>query len=469
MARLPEGALMQRAATGLATILARMLHAENGAVYGSHVVLLVGVGDNGGDALYAGAQLARRGVAVRAVPADPARAHAGGLAALREAGGRVVALADAPGVLREAEVIVDGLLGIGGKGGLRGALAELATLARAAADESGAAIVAVDLPSGIEADTGEVHPAEGGTCTALRADVTVTFGTHKPGLLVDPGAGYAGVVELVDIGLAFPGTAVPVLDSLQEQDVRALLPEPDRSSYKYNRGVVGLAVGSARYPGAALIVAGSALHSGVGAVRYDGPVDVTATYPEIILGDGRVQAWVVGSGLGQDGDARRRLEHVLASDVPVVLDADGLRLLPSTAIDRDAPTVLTPHAGEAAQLLGVSAEQIEARRLDAVRRLAAQYNATVLLKGSLSLICSPGERTVRVNTHASPALATAGSGDLLAGIVGGLLAGGLGPLDAASVGAYVHGATGLLAARSGPVAAGDLVAALPSAWQNIRG
>jgi hydroxyethylthiazole kinase-like uncharacterized protein yjeF len=260
-----------------------------------------------------------------------------------------------------------------------------------------------------------------------------------------------------------------VLENLQQEDVRALLPEPGRSAHKYSRGVVGLAVGSARYPGAALLAVGAALHSGVGAVRYDGPVDVVSTYPEVIRGDGRVQAWVVGSGLGQDEDAGRRLAKVLDSDVPVLVDADGLRLLPQKALDRPAPTVLTPHAGEAAQLLGVSAAEIEGQRLASVRRLAESYDATVLLKGSLSLICSPGRATVRVNTHASPALATAGSGDLLAGLVGGLLAGGLDPGDAAAVGAYVHGAAGLLAARSGPVAAGDLVATFPTAWQNIRG
>lgn len=469
MARLPEGALMQRAATGLATIVARMLRERIGAVYGSRAVLLVGVGDNGGDALYAGVQLARRGVAVQAVLANPDRAHAGGVAALRDAGGRLVPLAAAADVLDRADLIVDGLLGIGGTGGLRGAFAELAALARDAADESGAPIVAVDLPSGIEADTGEVHDTQQSPCTALRADVTVTFGTYKPGLLVDPGAGYAGVVELVDIGLSFPEAAEPVLDNLQEQDVRALLPEPGRSSHKYSRGVVGLAVGSNQYPGAALIAAGSAVHSGAGAVRYDGPVDVVTAHPEVIHGDGKVQAWVIGSGIGQDEKARERLERALATDVPVVVDGDGLRLLPAKAIERAAPTVLTPHAGEAGHLLGVPAGQIETRRLESVRRLAEKYDATVLLKGALTLVCSPRHATVRVNTHASPALATAGSGDLLAALIGGLLAAGLGPLEAASVGAYLHGAAGLLAARSGPVAAGDLVAALPSAWQNIRG
>jgi hydroxyethylthiazole kinase-like uncharacterized protein yjeF len=464
MARLPEGALMQRAAFGLATIAAEMLRGGAGSVYGSRVVLLVGVGDNGGDALYAGALLAQRGATVHAVLADPARAHTGGLSALREVGGRVLfGAADAEPVLLRADLVMDGLLGIGGRGGLRGVFGELAALAHSATQVGGAPILAVDLPSGIDADTGEAAGA------AVQADVTVTFGTHKPGLFLDPGAGNAGIVELVDIGLEFPPSVAPVLESLQEEDVRALLPEPSRSSHKLNRGVVGLAVGSETYPGAALLAVGSALRSGVGSVRYNGPVDVVRDYPEVVNGTGHVQAWVVGSGLGRDEDGQRRLHEVLATDVPVVVDADGLRMLPQKALDRSAPTILTPHSGEAAQLLGVSVAQIEGQRLDSVRRLAELYDATVLLKGALTLICDPSNTTVRVNTHASPVLATAGSGDVLAGLVGGLLAGGLTTYDAASVGAYVHGATGLLAARSGPVAAGDLVATLPLAWQNIRG
>jgi hydroxyethylthiazole kinase-like uncharacterized protein yjeF len=455
MARLPEGALMQRAAFGLATVAAGMLR-EAGSIYGSRVVLLVGVGDNGGDALFAGALLAGRGATVHAVLVDPDRAHAGGLAALRAAGGRV---ATAESVMDSADLIVDGLLGIGGRGGLRGPFAEAAAVAHA----SGAPILAVDLPSGIDADTGEVSGA------AVQADATVTFGTHKPGLFVDPGAGYAGIVEFVDIGLEFPASVAPVLENLRDEDVRALLPAASRSSHKYSRGVVGLAVGSERYPGAALLATGAALRSGVGAVRYSGPVDVTASYPEVIMGGGHVQAWVVGSGLGREDESVRRLLNVLSTDVPVVVDADGLRLLPRKALERSAPTILTPHAGEAAALLDVPAEQIERQRLESVRRLADSYDATVLLKGANTLIASPGAAPVRVNTHASPVLATAGSGDVLSGIIGGLLAGGLSPRDAASAGAYLHGAAGLLAARSGPVAAGDLVATLPLAWHNIRG
>ncbi|MEZ7158287.1 NAD(P)H-hydrate epimerase, partial [Streptomyces sp. MAD19A] len=188
MARSPEGALMQRAAAGLAAACADVL----GRVYGSRVVLLVGSGDNGGDALYAGARLARRGAGVRAVLLAPGRAHAGGLAALRRAGGSVVSDAGgAVGLVEQADLVVDGVVGIGGKGGLREAAVPLAEAAR----RGRGVVVAVDLPSGVDADTGEVRGA------AVRADVTVTFGAYKPGLLIDPGREYAGVVRFVDIGL----------------------------------------------------------------------------------------------------------------------------------------------------------------------------------------------------------------------------------------------------------------------------
>lgn len=461
MDRLPEGALMRRAAAGLAGVVAGILGEARGGVYGSRVLLLVGVGDNGGDALYAGAMLARRGALVHAVPVDPSRAHGGGIEALRAAGGRLAS--DPRGPAERADLILDGLLGIGGRGGLRGGYAQLVETVHEAVARTGAPIVAVDLPSGVDADTGEVSGA------AVRADVTVTFGSYKPGHFLDPAAAHAGIVELVDIGLDF-GSAEPVVEVPQQPDVRALLPvEPGRFAHKYSRGVVGLAVGSERYPGAALLVAGSALRSGVGAVRYEGPVDVVGTHPEVLRGDGRVQAWVVGSGLGQGEEAHRRLTRVLATEVPVLVDADGLRLLPKGRLERTAPTLLTPHSGEAAAMLGCTAQEVEEHRLDSARELADRYGATVLLKGAYSLIVDPERTTARVNTHSTPWLATAGSGDVLAGLAGGLLAGGLAPADAASAAAYLHGAAGLLAARSGPVAAGDLVAALPRAWQNVAG
>ncbi|MFI9342810.1 NAD(P)H-hydrate dehydratase [Streptomyces sp. NPDC052773] len=461
MARLPEGTLMQRAAAGLATACAQLL----GRVYGSRVVLLVGSGDNGGDALHAGARLARRGAGVTAVLLSPERAHAGGLAALRRAGGAVADTAAAQAAIERADLVVDGIVGIGGKGGLR---PEAVPLAEAAV-RSRAAVVAVDLPSGVDADTGEVRGA------ALRADLTVTFGTHKPGLLIDPAREYAGTVRLVDIGLGPELPAEPELEALQHAEVAALLPVPAAESDKYRRGVVGVAAGSARYPGAAVLAVAGALRGGAGAVRYVGPAGdaVIARFPETLVSDagpkraGRVQAWVVGPGAGDDAGT---VAEVLAADVPVLIDADGLRLADAGAVRaRTAPTLMTPHAGEAAALLGVSREEVEGARLAAVRELAARYGAAVLLKGSTTLVAGAGGRgPVRVNPTGTPWLATAGSGDVLSGLSGSLLAAGLSAVDAGSAGAYLHGLAGRSAAAGAPVGARDVAEAVPRAWRDVR-
>ncbi|MEU1847936.1 NAD(P)H-hydrate dehydratase [Streptomyces sp. NPDC019990] len=459
MARLPEGALMQRAAAGLAAACADLL----GRVYGSRVVLLVGSGDNGGDALYAGARLARRGAGVTGVLLAPERAHAAGLSALRRAGGRAVT-AGAGGVeelVERADLVVDGIVGIGGKGGLRPEATPLA----AAAERSRGAVVAVDLPSGVDADTGEVRGA------AVRADLTVTFGTHKPGLLIDPAREYAGSVRLVDIGLELP--AEPELEALQHADVAGLLPVPRAESDKYRRGVVGIAAGSARYPGAAVLAVAGALRGGAGAVRYVGPAGdaVIARFPETLVSDqgpkhaGRVQAWVTGPGAGDDAAT---VGEVLAADVPVLIDADGLRLADAAVVRaRRAPTLMTPHAGEAAALLGVERREVEGARLAAVRELAGRYGATVLLKGSTTLVADSGGGAVRVNPTGTFWLATAGSGDVLSGLAGSLLAAGLSAVDAGSVGAYLHGLAGRVTAEGAPVGAHDVADAVPRAWRDV--
>ncbi|MER6344443.1 NAD(P)H-hydrate dehydratase [Streptomyces sp. NPDC001595] len=462
MARLPEGALMQRAVAGLAVACAQVL----GRVYGSRVVLLVGSGDNGGDALYAGARLARRGAGVTAVLLTPGRAHPAGLAALRRAGGRVAAVAEGERLIERADLVLDGIVGIGGQGGLR---EEAVPLAEAAA-RARAAVVAVDLPSGVDADTGEVRGP------AVRADLTVTFGTHKPGLLIDPAREYAGSVRLVGIGLDLP--AEPELEALQHADVAALLPVPAAESDKYRRGVVGVAAGSVRYPGAAVLAVAGALHGGAGAVRYVGPAAdaVIARFPETLVSDtgprraGRVQAWVVGPGAGDDAQT---VAEVLAADVPVLIDADGLRLADAEAVRaRTAPTLMTPHAGEAAALLGVSREEVEGARLVAVRELAGRYGAAVLLKGSTTLVAGPGGGAggpVRVNPTGTPWLATAGSGDVLSGLAGSLLAAGLPAVDAGSAAAYLHGLAGRFAAQGAPVGARDVAEAVQRAWRDVCG
>ncbi|MEU3931708.1 NAD(P)H-hydrate dehydratase [Streptomyces sp. NPDC029044] len=459
MARLPEGALMQRAAAGLAAACADLL----GRVYGSRVVLLVGSGDNGGDALYAGARLARRGAGVTSVLLAPERTHAAGLAALRRAGGRVARPGEGEALVEGADLVLDGIVGIGGKGGLRPDAVPLA----AAAGRSRGAVVAVDLPSGVDAGTGEVHGA------AVQADLTVTFGTHKPGLLIDPAREYAGSVRLVDIGLELP--AEPELEALQHDDVARLLPVPRAESDKYRRGVVGIAAGSARYPGAAVLAVSGALRGGAGAVRYVGPAGdaVIARFPETLVSDqgpkhaGRVQAWVVGPGAGDDAAT---VAEVLAADVPVLIDADGLRLAEAEVVrGRRAPTLMTPHAGEAAALLGVERGEVEGGRLAAVRELARRYGATVLLKGSTTLVADSGGGAVRVNPTGTGWLATAGSGDVLSGLGGSLLAAGLSAVDAGSVGAYLHGLAGRLAAEGAPVGAHDVADAVPEAWRNVLG
>ncbi|WP_067397091.1 bifunctional ADP-dependent NAD(P)H-hydrate dehydratase/NAD(P)H-hydrate epimerase [Streptomyces sp. F-3] len=461
MARLPEGALMQRAAAGLAAACADLL----GRVYGRRVVLLVGSGDNGGDALYAGARLARRGAGVAAVLLAPDRAHPGGLAALRRAGGSVVRTDAAEAAIDRADLVVDGIVGIGGKGGLR---PEAAPLAERAA-RSRAAVVAVDLPSGVEADSGEVLGE------AVRADLTVTFGTYKPGLLIDPAREHAGTVRLVDIGLGPELPDEPELEVLQHTDVAGLLPLPTAESDKYRRGVVGVAAGSARYPGAAVLAVAGALRGGAGAVRYVGPArrEVIARFPETLVSDqgprkaGRVQAWVVGPGAGDDAAT---VAEVLETDVPVLIDADGLRLADRDAVRaRTAPTLMTPHAGEAAALLGTTREEVEGSRLSSVRELAARYRATVLLKGSTTLVADPDGGPVRVNPTGTPWLATAGSGDVLSGLAGSLLAAGLTARDAGSVAAYLHGLAGRLAARGAPVGAHEVAEAVPEAWRDVRG
>jgi hydroxyethylthiazole kinase-like uncharacterized protein yjeF len=468
---LPDGTLMQRAATALARRCAEVLS----PVYGSRVVLLVGSGGNGGDAMYAGARLARRGARVDALlltesPFAPA------LAELREAGGRASQVGDDAGAaIAGADLVVDGMVGIGAAGALREPMARIAAML----GESSATVVAVDVPSGVDASTGVVEGS------AVRADVTVTFGAIKTGLLVDPGAEYAGLVERVEIGLDLPPSATTALDAA---DVAELVPAPSAESDKYRRGVVGIVAGSNEYPGAALLSVGGALMAGIGMVRFVGtygPAHVVrlrrpeAVVTEIREGDadamlaaGRVQAWVVGPGLGTDASARALVEAALATEVPVLLDAGAITIVandPAMLAKRAGPTLLTPHSGELARLVSDDREAIEARRLESVRNAAHRLGATVLLKGSTTLVATP-DGEVRINTAATPYLATAGSGDVLSGVCGALLAGGLGPLDAGSAGAFLHGLAGLIASGDvpGPITATEVVEAIPEAIRATR-
>lgn len=457
MAALPAGTLMSRAAAGLARRCALML-GDTGGVYGARVLLLVGSGDNGGDTLYAGARLATRGAAVSALLINPTRVHAEALAALRRAGGVVVAaLPD------RADLVLDGIVGIGASGGLR---APTDTLVERLAGMRGRAgrrppVVAVDVPSGVSVDTGDVPGA------AVVADVTVTFGCLKPAHVVGPAATHAGHVDLVDIGLGAVLRAEAAVRVPEAGDVASWWPRPGASSEKYTRGVVGVATGSATYPGAGVLSVAGALAGPAGLVRYAGGADreVLREHPSVIavrrVGDaGRVQAWVCGSGLGTDAEARSQLRGVLASSVPVVLDADALTMLVDGShaedLRRAAPLVITPHDREFGRLAG---EAPGADRVGGALRLASWINAVVLLKGDRTIVATPsGEAWV--NPTGSPALATGGTGDVLAGLLGSLLAAGVPAHRAALAAAYAHGLAGRRAAADGPVTSPDVARAL---------
>jgi hydroxyethylthiazole kinase-like uncharacterized protein yjeF len=546
MAELPDGVLMQRAAAGLAAACVGLLRRSSrdgrdgrygqdggtGGVYGSRVVVLAGSGDNGGDALYAGARLAARGAVVTAVAAA-SRVHPGGAAALLASGGRLIDASGQPApatpaaaapnlapatpaaatpaaatstaaaatlssaaarAIAGADLIVDGLLGIGGRGGLREPAASLAAAAR----RSRGLVVAVDLPSGIDADTGEAAGA------AIQADVTVTFGTLKPGLLIDPGASHAGVVELVDIGLQ-PHLGPPDVAAPQAADIAAWLPRPSAESDKYRRGVLGIVAGSDRFTGAAQLSVGGAIRGGAGMVRLVSAETAVAVvrqhWPEAVIttispgqnaaqlieAAGRVQAWVAGPGMGTDDAAAERLAAVLATDLPVLVDADGITLLAAhrELLRRAAPTLITPHAGELARLLGADRADVEAHRLRFATQAAEELGCTVLLKGSTTVVArAEPAREVLVNSTGTSWLATAGSGDVLSGLAGALLAQGLDPPRAAAAAAYLHGMAARLsadgvtgdtqgaeaqgAAEGAPIGASDLISALPAATRVVK-
>ncbi|WP_078323557.1 NAD(P)H-hydrate dehydratase [Mycobacteroides salmoniphilum] len=438
LASLPEGALMRRAAYGLAAVVADELSRRAGVVAGRRVCAIVGSGDNGGDALWALTFLRRRGVAASAVLLNPGRAHRGGLAAFRKAGGRVV-----PEVPSETDLIVDGVVGISGTGPLRPGAAEIAEQTNA----EGIPVIAVDVPSGVDVHTGTVDGP------AFRAAVTVTFGGCKPVHAL----GDCGDVRLIDIGLDLPATMIRELDA---EDVAVAWPVPGPADDKYTQGVTGVLAGSHTYPGAAILCTGAAVAATAGMVRYAGSAaaEVVSHWPEVIATQteeaaGRVQAWVIGPGYGTVERQTRTLRRVLSGGLPVLVDADALTILaehPELAdvvASRDAATILTPHAGEYRRLAG---EPPGPDRIGAARSLAVRLGATVLLKGNVTVIAQP-DGTAYVNRSHGSWAATAGSGDVLSGVIGALLAAGVPAGKAAAMGAYVHArAAAAAAADPGP-------------------
>jgi ADP-dependent NAD(P)H-hydrate dehydratase / NAD(P)H-hydrate epimerase len=453
--RVGADALMQRAAHALATIAAREAIRLTGGVYGAGVLVLVGPGNNGGDALFAGARLARRGARVTAVRCL-GTPHQSGLAALRAAGGRLVDL-DALGLDPDArlqsrpgsalmlavDLVLDGVLGIGGRPGLPASVGLLAGACR----DWRLPTIAVDLPSGVAADTGAMPGA------AFSADLTVTFGEAKPCHLVEPARSRCGEVELVDIGLGVPDEHALGglwLRQLDEEELAARWPVPDASSDKYSRGVVGIDTGSDTYPGAGVLSTIGAVYAGAGMVRFVGaevPAQIIRQrVPNVVFSPGRVQANLVGSGWGDRPDGAELLARLLAEGLPTVVDADGLRYLPERV---PATWLLTPHAGELARLLGEERAWVTDDPARAVRAAVARTGATVLLKGATQLVAAPDQPWIDVALPGPGWTGQAGSGDVLGGFCATLLAAGL---TAAHAGGMAASLQALTAARHpGPI------------------
>jgi NAD(P)H-hydrate epimerase len=479
----PSLELMERAGAGVTRIVERL--APDGAA-----VVVCGKGNNGGDGLVVARLLREAGRSVTVVCAAPPGDFAGDARVnLERLPGEVpLELSKdrerSEQVLTEATVIVDALLGTGFQGEPRGAVEEAIEAVNAARPP----VVSVDVPSGVDVSTGVVSGA------AVRAVATVTFHAGKPGLWIAPGKAHAGEVHTIDIGIP-RGSPDDTTIGLIEPSVLGLLPRRKAASTKFISGHVLLAGGSRGLTGAPRMAAEAAMRAGAGYVTAFVPASLqailaTAGPPELMtrgLPDqdggltadgvqdvldvsGRGGALALGPGLGRsDGAVQFARELARQAEVALVLDADGLNAH-AGCIDelsaRSAATVLTPHAGELGRLLQLGSEEIERERLRHVRVAAERARAVVVLKGDDTLVAEPSGR-VAVSPGATPALATAGTGDVLTGVIAALLAVGLDPFTAAAAGVSLHAQAGREAARrqgaAEGVVASDVIAALPAA------
>lgn len=427
--------LMARAARALANAIIWELRRRSIRVRGTRIAIFAGAGNNGGDALYAGAYLARRGAAVVAVAPLPAY-HQAGAQALEKAGGTLIREASVTQVVevaRRSAVWVDGLLGIGARGPAREPLASVlgALESERLASPVEPLVVAVDTPSGIGVDDGALPGPY------LSAHLTVTMGAAKAGLVLDPARRVAGRIEVVELGFA-PHLGEPAVLHLGDADVADLWRVPGADDHKYTRGVVGIVAGSVQYPGAGLLTTTAALAAGPGMVRYLGENEVAelviTKHPEVVAAPGRIQALAVGSG---DPPGAPALLHAALKDgSPVVVDAGALPTIADMAAREGTRfgehVVLTPHAGEAALMAAqldlhsadgtpFSRAVIESCPVAAARALAARLGATVVLKGFVDVVASPSGPCY-AQGGAPGWRAVAGAGDVLAGLIGAMLA-----------------------------------------------
>ncbi|HEY5529042.1 MAG TPA: NAD(P)H-hydrate dehydratase [Thermoleophilia bacterium] len=474
---IPGSVLMERAALGVSTlVLAR---------YGGlHTLIVCGRGNNGGDGLAAARQLHLAGQPVACIVAAAGPEDLTPDARLNfkaaEKIGVNLRLGTVPDYLwDETELLVDCLLGTGAKGELQGQPAEWARLMNEAADR-GTPVIAVDIPSGVDGTTGSI------AADTVAADITITFHAAKSGLVCPPGVEAAGEIVVWDIGLPAFLEPEPDLRVVAPRDVR--IPGRRVDDHKYRAGFVAVVAGSRAYPGAAWLTSRAAARAGAGYVRLvmsaGAAAGVRDRLVEVVLqeagsgdylddpiaalaavNDERIGALVVGPGLGRDPATFATVRRlVMETKAPAVLDADGLMAFAASAdrLRARPGLVLTPHVGELAALLGEPVSELAASSLGAARRAAEVTGQVVLLKGSATVIAAPSGET-RVVVQAPPQLASAGTGDVLSGVIGAFLAKGMGPLEAACAGAWVHAEAGLIGAETDPqgVLAGDLADLIP--------
>lgn len=472
---LPGRVLMELAGVGTVTeILSRVTRAQGRAV------VLCGPGGNGGDGYVVARHLMDHGWSVRCISTVSSTELTGDVGANRALwdalGGETLTLGEKPAArmrhhLGHANVIIDGLFGTGQRRAVTPALGQLLEWANEAKH---GARVALDLPTGIAADTG----ARLGT--AFESDFTTTYGLPKPGLFQAAGARHSGSVVVVPVGI--PRSIVDSVGAsarrLTEDSVRRLLPDRPRDGHKGTFGHVGVVGGAPGMEGASALTARAALRTGAGLVTWNMPAEVRRDmeFPEVMGHDttkgldARSDLLVVGPGLGRDEGADRLLDLSLASGRPLVLDADALTAVANRGLEVPPGSILTPHPGEAARLLGIDSADVQADRLGCAARLVERFDATIVLKGAGTLIASPGEPTVLLDI-ATPALAVGGSGDVLAGVIGGLWAQGLTPVASAHVAAWLHGTTGQhlgsLSADRG-VLASEIADAIPTTLARLK-
>lgn len=465
-----------------------------GGLYGRRAVVVCGKGNNGGDGLVAARYLSRWGVRVTVLllgePRDLREPAAANLSGLEGTDVRIrrYETANALRELDRADVTVDGVFGTGFRGMPENEFAE----AIRSMNDANAPIVAVDIPSGVNGETGAT---EG---DAVWADATVTFGALKVGLVLHPGVEHAGVVDVADIG--FPADLLTSdLWLVEDRDVVVRLPVRAPDTSKYGSGVLLVIAGSRAMTGAPRLIAEAAYRMGAGLVRLAVPEGILAieqaalteatfvALPETAEGTiataasetlapllAGVDAVAIGPGLTRNEETSDFVRSfVRRCPVPFVLDADGLNAFAGGAdalAQRGSPAVLTPHAGEFARLVSSTSREVERERVRASRELAARTQACVLLKGPRTLVASPDGQAY-VNPTGDATLATGGSGDVLTGMIGALIARGVAPSDAAMVGAYVHGVAGELAGRAAGEAtvAGDLPVLVSEAVRRVEG